>query len=234
MPYRLFMDEFPVTLERREKTQHYIRCLFAAESPAQAAIMPKALAAGLPPIEVGPETGRFLQVLLFTLGRRGYGADLAIEVGTLAGYSASWLAQGLAPSGMLHTIECEPAHIAVAQASLLRCGVASQVTIHRGKGLEVLPQLLAKLGAASADFVLFDAERTEYPALLPVAHALLRTGGVLAVDNAISAKRFIPDEYFLGEPIDLMDEFNRQVAADSRFISTLAPIGNGLLLCVKR
>jgi predicted O-methyltransferase YrrM len=227
------MDEFPLTAERHARTQAYIRSLFAGESPQQAAIMPAAIAAGLRPIEVGPETGRFLAVLLRSLGRHGTGATLAIEIGTLAGYSATWLAQGLAPGGMLHSIELEPAHITIAQANLARCNVADRVTIHQGKGSEVLPRLLSQLGPAAADFILFDAERSEYPALINTAHTLLRPGGILAIDNTISAKRFIPDPYAPGEPADPMDTLNRAMAVDPRFISTLVPIGNGLLLCTR-
>ena len=234
MPYRPVMDEFPITLERHERTQQYIRSLFAVESPAQAVIMPEAISKGLRPIEVGAETGRFLQVLLRTLGRGGAGAEVAIEIGTLAGYSASWLAKGLAPAGVLHSIELEPLHIAIAKANLARCGEAERVRIHEGKGLEMLPRLLGELGAGSADFVLFDGERSEYPAMVPIAHALLRAGGMLAIDNAISAKRYVPDAYGPEEEADSMDTLNRTVAKDGRFVSTLVAVGNGLLLCVKR
>ena len=90
------MSENEMSAQRWENTTAYIRRLFCREDEHLATVMERAVKAGLPEIEAGPETGRLLQLLA-----RMTGAKLAVEVGTLAGYSAIWIARGLAP-GKIH------------------------------------------------------------------------------------------------------------------------------------
>lgn len=233
------MAEVLMTPERWKHTEAYVQELFAVETANQRRIMPEAAALGLRPIEVGAGAGRFLQLLLRMLGGR-----LAIEVGTLAGYSASWLAKGLATDlaehgitgamrGVLYSIEFEPKHAQIASENLRREGLADAVKIRVGKGSEELPKLLAELGPGAADLILFDADRSEYTGMLPTAHALLRVGGMLVIDNALAAGKYTADPVAPGEEPDPLDLVNRAIAKDARFMSTLVPVGNGLLLCLR-
>ncbi len=229
-------DRIDMNQERWERTGAYIREVFARTDARHAGIMERAIAAGMPPIDAGAETGRFLQVLATTLN-----AKLIIEVGTLAGYSAIWLARGLARGltakgprdGRVITIETSATHAAFAQKEIDGADLGFSITIRQGKGSQMLPVLLGECGHGSADMVFFDAERSEYLAMLETAHALLRRGGILAIDNALAAKRWTADPVPPGEQPDQMDIVNRTIAADSRFRSTLVPVGNGVLVAVK-
>lgn len=222
------MDSDRMTPERWDRTSSYIRTLFAREDERQRGLMERAATAGLPRIDAGPETGRLLQMLVALTGGR-----LAIEVGTLAGASTIWMARGLRAGGKVITVELSEKHAAFARREIDEAGVGSRVTIRQGRGLEVLPVLLRELGAGSADLVFLDAERSEYPALVDPVHALLHAGGVLAVDNALAAKKWTADPVAPGEEPDPMDSLNRLVSGDARFMSTLLPVGNGVLVCVK-
>lgn len=217
-----------MTPERWERTNAYIRELFARESSEQAGLMARAVAAGLPDIDVGAESGRLLELLTRVTGGR-----LVIEVGTLAGYSAGWIAKGLAADGMLISVDVSSTHLDLARAESARQGWADRIRFRQGRGGEVLPKLLAELGEASADLVLLDAERKEYAGLLPVARRLLRVGGVLAVDNALAAGRWTADPVPPGETPDTMDLFNRLVADDRAFAATILPVGNGVLAAIR-
>jgi hypothetical protein len=65
---------------------------------------------GLPPISIGPDEGKILDLLA-----RSCGARRAVEIGTLGGYSACWIARALPAGGTLDTIEYEPRHARVAR-----------------------------------------------------------------------------------------------------------------------
>ncbi|MBX3365896.1 MAG: O-methyltransferase [Phycisphaeraceae bacterium] len=229
-------DVTEMTQARWDRTSAYIRDVFARTDAHHAGIMDRATAAGMPPIDAGPETGRFLQVLATSLN-----AKLIIEVGTLAGYSAIWLARGLAPGltakgprdGRIITIEASSTHAAFAQKEINGADLGFSITIRQGKGAQMLPVLLRECGHGSADLIFFDAERSEYLAMLDTAHELLRRGGILAIDNALAAKRWTADPIPPGEQPDQMDLVNRALAADPRFRSTLVPVGNGVLIAVK-
>ncbi|MCC6428822.1 MAG: class I SAM-dependent methyltransferase [Phycisphaerales bacterium] len=224
------MAEYTMSPERWAHTQTYLRELFAREDEHQRSLMPRAIAAGIPAIDVGPEAGRFLQMLALMLR-----AKLIIEVGTLAGSSAIWLARGLMPGGRVITVDLSETHLDFAKQEIAAANLTDRVQFRQGKGGEVLPVLLRELGPAKADMVFLDAERSEYIPLLPTVAKLLRPGGVLAIDNALAAQRWVADPYKPGEPRDVMDETNRAVAGHPDFIAShINPLGNGTLIAVRK
>lgn len=223
-------DRIEMDGPRWERTLEYVRAVFCAGDAARHdALMERAVAAGLPPIDVGPESGRLLQLLVRVSGGRR-----VVEIGTLAGSSAIWMAGGLVQDGRIITVDADAHHAEIARSEFARAGVADRIEARVGRGGEALPALLQELGPGTVDLILLDAERSEYSALVPAVGALLRPGGLLVVDNALSARRWTADPVQPGEDPDTMDLLNRQVAADSAFLSTLVPVGNGLLLAVRR
>lgn len=234
------MSEYQMTEQRWANTGAYLRAVFGPREDRTEELMARAAAAGLPRIDVGPECGRMLQTLAAAAtgggtgdGRAGGG--LIIEVGTLAGSSAIWLARGLKEGGgRVITIDVSDAHLAVARREVALAGVAERVEFRHGRGSEVLPAMVRELGPGKVDMLFLDAERSEYVPLLPTAAALLRPGGVLAIDNALAAKRWVADPYEPGESMDVMDTVNRAVAADASWASSqIVPLGNGLLVAVR-
>ena len=94
-----------MTPERWQETHDYIAEVHGAQDEFMARLSARAVEAGLPDISVGPNVGRLLMILT-SLSGAGQGAEVVVEVGTLAGYSALWMVRGLAPTGRL--ITCEP------------------------------------------------------------------------------------------------------------------------------
>lgn len=218
-----------MTPERWQRTSDYVRSLFAREDAVLAGLMGRATAAGLPSIDAGPESGRVLQMLAMLTG-----AKRAVEIGTLAGVSAIWIARGLSPGGRLISIDIEPKHKKIAEHEARAAGVADRVEFRLGRGGEVMQALVKELGAGSVDLIFLDADRREYLPMMPAVKALLRPRGVLVIDNALSAGRWVPDAYAPGEARDTMDEVNRAIAADPDFAaSTILPVGNGLLVAIR-
>ncbi len=136
-------------------------------------------AAGLPPIDVSPAQGKFLNLLA-----RMVGATRVLEVGTLGGYSTIWLARAVGDSGRVVTLEYEPRHAAVARANLDRAGVGSRVDIRIGAALDTLPGVEAD-GMGPFDLVFIDADKVNNSNYVRWALRLSRPGTVIVVDNVI-------------------------------------------------
>jgi caffeoyl-CoA O-methyltransferase len=174
----------------------------------------------IPAIQVGPLEGRALE-LLATMVR----ATKIVEVGTLAGYSAIWLARGLAPGGHLWTVEYETKHAALAQKNIAHAGLADRVTIARGSARDVLPTLE---GHGPFDLVFVDADKASYDFYGDWAFANLRPGGLLLGDNAF----FFGNLLGAGDDAEAMRRFHERAAG--RFLSTCFATPDGLLVGVKR
>src|SRR5271165_4060374 len=108
----------------------YLTDLFIPADAALDAALEASAATGLPDIQVSPSQGKLLYLLA-----RSHGAGNILEIGTLGGYSTIWLARALPPGGRLITLEYEPKHAEVAQANIVRAGLAHAVEIRIGAAL---------------------------------------------------------------------------------------------------
>lgn len=217
-----------MTPDRWTYTNDYLRRTFGDVDEHLAGLMDEAVRAGIPAISVSPDVGRLLQLLVSTTG-----GQRVIEVGTLAGYSAIWMARGLRPGGKLYTIEPNEKHAAFAEEQVRKAGVADRVEVIRGTGLEVLERLAKELGPSSVDLVFLDAIKTEYPAYFEKARDLIRPGGWLVADNVLGAGDWwIDDEQHPSR--QAVDRLNRTLAADPDFLATLVPLREGVLLARRR
>lgn len=136
-------------------------------------------AAGLPSIQVAPNQGMLLHLLL-----RMHGGTSVLEIGTLGGYSTIWLARALPPEGRLVTLELNETHAAVAQANLERAGVADRVEVRVGPAADSLAAL-ADEAAGPFDFIFIDADKRSIPAYFEWSLRLARPGTVILVDNVV-------------------------------------------------
>jgi predicted O-methyltransferase YrrM len=163
-------------------------------------------------LNITRDTGEFLAVLVrASLARR------VLEIGTSNGYSTLWLAEAArAISGCVTTVELADYKVELAQANFARSGLSSFITLVHADASSVL----RKSDPNSYDLIFLDAERSEYPRLWPELRRVLRPGGLLIVDNAIShAEEMAP--------------FVALVKADTEFLKCLVAVGKGELLAVK-
>jgi predicted O-methyltransferase YrrM len=164
-----------VDQQRWSAVDQYISDRLAPPDDALAAAVATSEDAGLPPIAVAPNQGKLLHLLALVRGARRI-----LEIGTLGGYSAIWLARALPPGGHLDTLEADPDHAAVARANLERAGLAGVVEVHVGPALDTLPRL-----AGPYDLVFLDADKPSNAAYLAAAVGLSRPGTVIVVDNVV-------------------------------------------------
>jgi predicted O-methyltransferase YrrM len=147
-----------MTIEQWTSVDRYITDALVPTDASLDAALAASEQAGLPPINVAPNQGKFLHLLARLKGSRNI-----LEVGTLGGYSTIWLARALPPGGKLVTLELDPKHAQVARESLRRAGLAEVVDVRVGAALDLLPQL-AQEAPPPFDFVFIDADKQNVPA----------------------------------------------------------------------
>jgi predicted O-methyltransferase YrrM len=165
--------------DRAAEVDAYLSSLFIGEDRDLQRALARSAAAGLPPIAVSAVQGK----LLYVLARLG-GARRILEIGTLGGYSAIWLARALPPDGQLITLEIDPEHAAVARENLAAAGLDALVTVEVAPALQVLDRLIAQ-GAAPFDLIFIDADKENNPTYLRRALQLSRSGTLVVVDNVV-------------------------------------------------
>ena len=201
---------------------------FVPEDSLLLEIRERAHARGLPPIHVGAMDGLHLEILT-----RIAGATKAVEIGTLAGYSAICICRGMGPKGILYTFDADRKHIEVAKESFEKAGVASQVKTFVGPASQNLPEIVSE---GPFDLVFIDADKVGYPDYLHWAAENLKIGGLLIGDNTL-AFGMLADETFESSEDEqtarALQRFNREAAQGGRFRATMIPTGEGLTLAVK-
>jgi predicted O-methyltransferase YrrM len=165
--------------ERWSAVDSYIGENLVPADPVLEAALRASADAGLPPISVSPSQGKLLHLLA-----RAQGARTILEIGTLGGYSAIWLARALPSGGRLITLEAEPRHAEVARANLARAGLADVAEVRVGPAQDTLPKLHAA-GDGPFDLIFIDADKPGYPDYLPWSVRLSRPGSMIIADNIV-------------------------------------------------
>jgi caffeoyl-CoA O-methyltransferase len=205
-----------------DRVDEYIASLFARDDDVLAALREAADREGLPPISISAVTGRLLQILLCAIR-----AERVLEVGTLGGYSAIWMARGLPASARLVTIELDDHHAQFARRYFARAGLDERIDLRVGRALDVLPSF----DGEQFDAIFLDADKEPLPTYFEWALRLLRPGGLLIADNALWGGRVLDPET-ADEGTKGVREFNRRMANDERVRGTIVPVGDGLAVGV--
>jgi predicted O-methyltransferase YrrM len=189
----------------------YLESVLLDDDPALDAALRRASEAGLPPIQVSAMQGKLLHLLV-----RSIEATRVLEFGTLAGYSAIWMARGLAAGGRLTTLELDPAHADVAARNLHEAGVADRVDIIVGPAIDSLPQL----DGETFDFTFVDADKVSTSAYVDWAVGHTRPGGLVVVDNVVR-KGAVADADSDDANVRAVRDFLDRIAADPRTDTTV-------------
>jgi predicted O-methyltransferase YrrM len=209
-------------VDEPSRLERYVTELFAVEDPILSTIRARHAAENLPSINVSPEEGKLLHLLLLSIR-----AKRVLEIGSLGGYSGVWLARALPPTGKLTTIEKDPRHARIAREAFKAAGLEDRVELIEGGALDVLPTL-----SPGFDAVFIDADKEPLPKYFDWGMRLLRRGGLLLCDNA----------FFHGAAVDESDRsgnalgvraFNQLAANDPRLVATIIPVRDGLVVGLK-
>ena len=203
------------TRELLEEIDGYIEDLFGTSDEVLEATLRDSRRGGLPDINVSPNQGRLLQMLVEITGARR-----VLEIGTLGGYSAIHLARGLPEDGELISLELDEHHADVARNNVERAGLSDIVEVRVGDARRLLADLIEN-GEGPFDLVFIDADKEGYPEYLGAVLQLVRPGSLILGDNTIRGGTVLdPQE----ETARATREFNRLVAEDSRLHGIVLPL----------
>jgi predicted O-methyltransferase YrrM len=197
-----------------EKVDKYVSNLLAPEDEVLLETLRSTGVENIPFMQVSANQGKFLQVMAITCG-----ATKILELGTLLGYSAIWMARALPAEGKLVTIESEKHHAALAQKNIDRAGLSEKVEIKTGKALDILPKMIANR-EGPFDMVFIDADKPPYAEYFELALKLSRPGTLIICDNVIREGKILdPDSD--DERVQGVQRFNKALAANKNVTATI-------------
>lgn len=215
------MKGTPIT----EEIYQYMVNLFPAEDELLTQLCADAVAKEIPAIQISPEQGAVMQMLLTALN-----AKRVIEVGTLAGYSSIIMARALPLDGVVNTVEFSPIHAEFATSYAAKAGLANKIKVHVGAGVDVLSGTLANSGPY--DFAFIDADKTNHTNYLNLILPMMRDGGIVAGDNALAWGKIADKDT---EDLDVrgLQDFNTVMSKHPSIVSScIIPVGDGMCLGV--
>ncbi|MGB0564235.1 MAG: class I SAM-dependent methyltransferase, partial [Spirulinaceae cyanobacterium] len=179
-------------------------------------------------MQIASEQGQLLALLVRLLG-----ATRTLEVGVFTGYSALVVALALPETGQVVACDIDEQSTAIARRYWQQAEVAHKIDLRIAPALETLDQLIADGETGKFDFAFIDADKRNYPAYYARSLQLVRSGGLIAIDNVLWSGRVAdPDEQ---EPRTVaIRNFNQQLYQDDRIDLSLLPIADGLTLARKR
>jgi predicted O-methyltransferase YrrM len=207
--------------------QDYLVAHTVREHPAQTALREATRVLPHAGMQIGPEQAQFMSLLV-----RLVGAGRCIEVGVFTGYSALSVALALPDDGYLLACDVSDAYTRVGKPFWKQAGIAGKIDLRLAPAVETLEAQLAAGQAGRFDFAFIDADKSSYDAYYERCLALLRPGGLIAIDNvlwggAVAKPAADPDTAAL-------QELNAKVHGDERVDMCIVPIGDGLTLARKR
>ncbi len=200
---------------------------YAESFPIESDIMVAARERGaeLGCVPIGPAGGAALRVLAAATSARA-----VVEVGTGAGVSGLYLLGGMAPDGQLVSIDIESENQRAARDAFTEAGIATnRYRLINGSAADVLPRMRED----AYDLVFVDADKGAYSVYYEQAIRMLRSGGVVAFDNALWHDRVADPSQHDPDTVTLRD-LVRTVRDDERLVSVLLASGDGLLVAAKR
>ncbi len=179
-------------------------------------------------MQIAPEQGAFMATLI-----RLMGAKRTLEVGTFTGYSALVVAEALPEDGKVIACDVSEEWTAIGRKYWEKAGLAHKIDLRLAPGMDTLNQLLASGQQDSFDFAFIDADKSNYDGYYECCLKLLRSGGLIAIDNVLWNGGVVNDE-LQDDDTRAIRAINSKVIKDERVDATLLPLGDGLTLAIKR
>jgi caffeoyl-CoA O-methyltransferase len=179
-------------------------------------------------MQIAPEQGQFMALLAQLLG-----AKKTLEIGVFTGYSSLCVALALPPEGKIVACDVSEEYTATARRYWEVAGVAGKIDLRIAPALQTLDQLLAACEAGTFDFAFIDADKDNYDGYFELSLQLVRTGGLIAIDNVLWGGR-VADPQVQDSSTQAIRAFNEKLHRDQRVTLSLVPIADGLTLALKR
>jgi len=205
----------------------YLRTEVARETPVLQRLRAETSRLPMGGMQIGADQGMLLGFLARLIGARN-----AIEVGTFTGYSALSVASALVPGGRLVCCDISEEWTAIARRYWAEAGVADRIELHLQPAQLTLGELLRNNGAGSFDFAFIDADKTGYDGYYESCLALLRRGGLIAIDNVLWSGTVADPADQKPDTVALRN-LTVKIRDDSRVDACLLTVGDGVMLARK-
>lgn len=179
-------------------------------------------------MQIAPEQGQFMALLTRLLNVR-----MALEVGVFTGYSSLCVAAAMADDGRLIACDTSEEWTSIAQRYWEAAGVAQRIDLRLAPALQTLDALLADGQGGRFDLVFIDADKSNYDAYYECALQLLRSGGLMLIDNVLWSGQ-VADPSRQDEDTRALRALNTKIHADERVDVSMLPVADGLSLVRKR
>ncbi len=179
-------------------------------------------------MQIAPEQGQFMALLVQLIG-----AKKTLEIGVFTGYSSLAVALALPPEGRVVACDVSEEFTAIARRYWQAAGVADKIDLHIAPAMETLDQLLAAGEAETFDFAFIDADKSNYDGYYERSLQLVRSGGLIVIDNVLWSGR-VADTEVQDNRTTKIRALNEKLHQDERINLSLVPIADGLTLAHKK
>lgn len=223
------------TLIIDDTLQHYLETVTVNETSAAKALREKTKILPTHIMQISPEQGQFMALLI-----RLMNAKRVLELGTYTGYSALVMAEALPENGKLITCDIDEANPAIAKIFWDKAGLGDKIEFRLGAALDTLDGMIAICHSRESghpdlrfDFIFIDADKGNYDEYYEKALQLLNPGGVIALDNMLWSGK-VADPDITDKSTTVIRNLNTKISQDERVTSSLVPIGDGMMVVLKR
>lgn len=211
-----------------DKVERYVTKDLARETALQKRLRDETARLPQAGMQIGADQGALLALLVHAIGAKN-----ALEIGTFTGYSALAVAMALPEDGKLICCDVSEEWTAIARRYWKEAGVASRIDLRLAPALETLRGLRAERGAGSFDFAFIDADKPAYDAYYEACLELMRSGGLIALDNMLWSGD-VADPKKRDAHTAALRTLNAKIRDDARVDCCLLTVGDGVMLARKR
>lgn len=208
----------------------YLDSIGEAEHPALTALRTNTAGHRLGKMAIAPAQAALLAWLARLMHAEHY-----LEVGVFTGYSSTAVALALPPQGTVTACDINVTFTDTARETWQAAGVAHKITLRLQPALLTLDDLIAEGRSGSYDLALIDADKPSTPQYYERCLQLVRSGGVIAIDNVLLGGRVLHPPRETDPPaLGILQAFNAGLPHDRRVVPITLPVGDGLTLLLKQ
>lgn len=179
-------------------------------------------------MQISPEAGQFMALLMELMH-----AKKTLDIGTFTGYSSLVVALALPDDGQVVTFDISTECTEVAKRYWQKAGCANKIKLRLGNAVDELEELIKSGEANNFDFSFIDADKNNYDVYYEKSLVLLRSGGLIMVDNVLWDGAVI-DKNITDKRTVAIRELNEKIYHDNRVTIAMLPVGDGLMLARKK
>ena len=206
----------------------YVDANWLRESPLKRRLRDETARMPRAGMQISAHQGQQIGLLARTIGAR-----LAIEVGTFTGYSSLCIAEALPAEGKLHCCDVSTEWTAIARRYWQEAGLDGRIELTIAPAIQTLDRLLTQGLAGKADLAFIDADKENYDAYYEHCLKLVRSGGLILVDNVLWGGS-VADPADNDADTKAIRALNAKLKADDRVDLALFAVGDGMTCALKR